>query len=65
MGRSAEHWADRQVRGPQPDQADDYVMQMARVVRARHTRRIEHDAALLDLLRHGAARDTTDTRHTA
>lgn len=59
MGAMSEMYASR-MRGPEPDEGDLWVLDMAKVMRAkreRHTRRLE---VVIEALRHSAAIDTVD-----
>ena len=50
MGASAELYAQR-MRGPEPDEGDQYVMEQTRVMRAKHERHVVRAQRVLDALR--------------
>lgn len=50
MGASADLYEER-MRGPEPDEADQWVLEMALVMRARHERQQARTRRVLDALR--------------
>ena len=59
MGAMAELYAER-MRGQDPDEADEWVLQMAAVMRAKRERRTRRTERILDALRQSAAAETMD-----
>lgn len=49
MGASADRYAER-MRGPEPDQGDEWVMQMAMVMRGKRERHDRRTQRILDAL---------------
>jgi hypothetical protein len=59
MGASADLYASR-MRGPNPDEGDEWIMRMALVMRGKRERHIRRYERIMDALRHGATADTMD-----
>jgi hypothetical protein len=59
MGAMAELYAER-MRGPEPDEADQWVLEIAQVMRAKRERHTRRHQRILEALRHGVAVKTMD-----
>lgn len=59
MGASADLYAQR-MRSPEPDEGDQWVLDVARAVQAKHERHVRRMERVIEVLRQGAAHETLD-----
>jgi hypothetical protein len=59
MGAMSELYAER-MRGPEPDEGDQWVLEMVEVMRAKRERHRRRHERILYALRHGAVAETMD-----